>query len=114
MQTICFKLPTIDQVEIRITALGEYQDPAEHITQIDDDPEAIGLFLKAVEENKAVSAFGWCTVQVTAVYKGHYGYDQLAACSYRDEEAFKLGDYYEQMKAEAFENLITDLKDLAD
>ena len=45
--------------------------------------------------------WAWCCVQVTATFEGMTGNDYLSACSYRDEEDFKTGGYWEDMKAQA-------------
>jgi len=37
----------------------------------------------------------------------------LGACSYKDEEDFKKGGYYEDMKKQAYNDLINQIKALA-
>jgi hypothetical protein len=55
--------------------------------------------------------WAWCIVAVTAEYKGFTGVVHLGGCSYRDEEDFKQeGGYYEDLKREARDSLLADLR----
>lgn len=51
--------------------------------------------------------WAWASVKVTASIPGIdlEGVDYLGGCSYRDEEDFKQDGYYEDMKAQALEDL---------
>jgi len=51
---------------------------------------------------------------VVATWKGIEGSDGLGACSYASLEDFIAGGNYEQMKEEAYSELIKELKALAD
>jgi len=61
--------------------------------------------------------WAWCMVTVTASHPD-LPFDGdgvvLGACSYKDEEDFKAGGYYEDMKAEALENLQEKVKMVLD
>lgn len=60
-------------------------------------------------ENEDVWA--WASVKVTASWNGIEGVDYLGGCSYRDEEDFKTpGGYWEDMKAQALEDLKTNIR----
>jgi len=58
--------------------------------------------------------FAWFTAKVTATYAVDSfifeGEDFLGGCSYKDEEDFKQGGYYESMKQEALRCLIEELE----
>ena len=49
--------------------------------------------------------WAWGAVSVIARWRGFAGYAHLGACSYADEEDFKRGGYYEDMRKEAQEDL---------
>ena len=49
--------------------------------------------------------WAWCSVCVTAEFRGLTGTAYLGGCSYEDEEDFKSGIYYEEMKQEALNEL---------
>ena len=58
------------------------------------------------EELEAGNEWAWCSVKVTARWKGFKGEDYLGGCSYRSREDFmEPGGYYDDMKAEARERL---------
>jgi hypothetical protein len=49
------------------------------------------------------NVWAWCVAKVTALLDdGRYGTDHLGGCSYKDEEDFKTGGYYDDMKDEAY------------
>jgi hypothetical protein len=49
--------------------------------------------------------WAWCCVRVIASWEDFKGDDYLGACSYKSEDDFKAGGYYEDMKAQALEDL---------
>jgi len=49
--------------------------------------------------------WAWCNVRVTCTDGISEGESWLGGCSYRNEEDFKAGGYYETMKAEALEDM---------
>jgi hypothetical protein len=58
------------------------------------------------------NVWAWCTVEVRAEYAGIVGKDFLGCCSYLSEEDFKKDVYFEDMKKEAFRNLVNQLEEL--
>lgn len=58
--------------------------------------------------------WAWCCVKVTAEWNGFRGVDYLGCCSYKDEEDFKEGGYYEQMKTQALDDLNSSLQKIYD
>lgn len=54
--------------------------------------------------------WAWCSVCVVAEAGGTEGRAYLGACSYKDEEDFRSGGYYEQMQEEAKEDLMEQLR----
>ena len=49
--------------------------------------------------------WAWASVQVVAECQGFRGTDSLGGCSYKDEEDFKTGGYYKDMRREALADL---------
>jgi len=44
------------------------------------------------------NVWAWCCVKVTACIDGIEGTDYLGCCSYKDEDDFRKGGYFEDMK----------------
>lgn len=64
----------------------------------------------------AGDVWAWALVRVTAYVEGCsvVGVDHLGGCCYEDEEDFKGGGYYEDMKAEAKWHLLDQMKRVAE
>lgn len=62
------------------------------------------------EQIEIGNPWAWCYVKVTASYEGFTGYDTLGGCSYKDEEDFKQGGYYENMCHIAKQELLQQLE----
>lgn len=61
------------------------------------------------------NVWAWASVTLTCTFGGFEGFDSLGACSYRDEDDFKQpGGYYEDMREQAFENLVAIMGEAAD
>lgn len=57
--------------------------------------------------------WAWALVKCTASWNGLEGIDYLGGCSYADETDFKqAGGYYDDMKAQALEDLKRTIRDL--
>jgi hypothetical protein len=59
------------------------------------------------------NSWAWCTVHVSADIAGidFYGEDRLGACSYKNEEEFRACAYFEDMKSNALEDLVSNATD---
>jgi hypothetical protein len=53
--------------------------------------------------------WAWAMVKVVAECEGFEGFDTLCGCCYKDEADFKTGGYFEQMKDQAFEDLLNNM-----
>lgn len=113
MKTVSFKLPTIEQVEFEIIPSYEDVPVNGNASAIDEETDKeIEDYIN--DELESGNVWAWCTIEVKASYKGISASDYLGCCSYKDEEDFKKGGYYEDMKQIAFDNLIEELQDLQD
>lgn len=77
------------------------------------DPATDRLTEKWIGEELARgNQWAWCAVVVKAEYAGYVGFDYLGCCSYASEEDFRASVYFEDMKQEAFGNLMGHLRDI--
>ena len=63
------------------------------------------VYIDKVLEDDGNNPWLWCSVMVTARFKGLEGTAYLGQCAYENVADFKKGGYYEQMQDEAFEEL---------
>lgn len=99
--------------EVEFTIQPEQEDTPVHGNAVvsgdkDKDREVENRILKQLESG---DLWAWCTVKVTARYKGFEGHDYLGCCSYKDEADFRRGGYFEGMKQAAYDDLIHNLDD---
>lgn len=115
MITICFNIPTIEQVEFSIECLPEdtqVQGNAMFSGDNEADREAEENIIQKLDNG---NEWAWCTVRVVARHKGIEGDDYLGCCSYDSEKDFiENSGYYQDMKSIAYEELISRLKEMAD
>lgn len=71
------------------------------------DAEIENEILKRLE---CGDTWAWCTVCVVASIGEHEGRAYLGGCSYKDEEDFKTGGYWDSMKEDALFELKAELK----
>lgn len=114
MDKVCFTLPTMEQVLFSVIPEEEEESPEVSISRYENDSIRIKEFIDAVNNNLAHSPFGWCFIRVVATWKGVEGGDGLGACSYKSLEEFVGGGYYEQMRDDAYNDLLTELRKLSD
>lgn len=107
-------LPTIKQVEFAIEALPEYI-PIKGYAIASGDPEFDAKVENDIAEQLEINIWAWCTVKVTATWKGLEGTDYLGGCSYKSEKDFmENSGYYLGMRGYAYIDLIGQLKHLAE
>lgn len=113
MTTIRFKLPTINQVEFTLSCEPEHIPIEGNCSAIDEETDkANEQMIREQLENG--NEWAWCSVKVTARYKGVEGVDYLGGCSYKSKEDFMKDGYYLDMKKVAFADLIESLNSLRD
>lgn len=106
------KTLTVKDVEFKIECLPEDMPVRGNACSI--DPEADRECEdKILEDLDSGNPWAWCVVRVTATYKGIRGVDYLGGCCYASEEDFKQPNgYYDDMKANAFDDLKKTIADL--
>ena len=80
----------------------------------DFDREVEDGIISRLEEG---DLWAWCTVKVTARYRGVRGLKGVAwlgGCSYLDSLDFRKGGYFEDMRAEAIANLRGQMEEIAE
>ena len=85
---------TPEDVPVRGNAMASGNDELDKRAE-----DAILARLEAGDE------WAWCSVRVTCTDGETEGEAWLGGCSYKDEEDFKACIYYEDMKAEALEDM---------
>ncbi len=111
MTTIRFKLPTIKQVEFTLECMPEDLQIHGNASAIDEDTDN-EIEQMIIDQLNDGNEWAWCCVKMTASWKGIEGTDYLGGCSYKSEEDFKKYGYYEDMKLQAYNDLIEQLKNL--
>lgn len=111
MTTIRIKLPKIEQVEFEIKCLPEDIQVKGNCSAIDEETDTTTEQMIYDQLNNG-NQWAWCTVKVTANWKGLEGSDYLGCCSYESEEDFKSGGYFQDMKEQAFNDLISKITSL--
>jgi hypothetical protein len=88
-------------LSIEIIPEEELSSPEDHVS-FEDNPD----FAKTVHKYiKEYGIWGWCFVIVRASFGIFQGKSCLGSCCYKDEEDFKKGGYYEQLRDEAIADL---------
>jgi hypothetical protein len=99
--------------EVTFTVVAEQEDiPVRGNAMSSDDPEADRHCEdEIIAELNRGNTWAWCCVVVTATWGNWSASDTLGACSYFYDGAdeFKRGGYYQDMCANALENLNADL-----
>jgi len=93
-----------DNTEFSISLLTEHT----HRQDMLEDQESIDKILSDLEWNE----WAWTCVKVTATFEGIEGTDYLGCCSYENEKDFISCGYYEDMKAQAMEELLKKIESL--
>ena len=114
MKTISFQLPTIEQVNFEIQCLPEDMPIRGNAIASGDDEYDKEVEDKLIAESEW-NEWAWCMVKITAKYKGAKGTDYLGGCSYKNEKDFiQNSGYFEDMKQNAYAELLTELENMND
>lgn len=113
MKTISFKLPTIDEVDFDIEYLPEHIQIWGNASAIDEETDR-EVENDIIDQLGRGNEWAWCAVKVTAKYKDQEGVDYLGGCSYASEKDFMTDGYYQDMKQQAYNDLLQNLESLND
>ena len=96
----------------KMEVMPEEMSPVGNIMCSGDDAFDKKIEDEVIDRINQDDIWAWCTVKVIACVEGTSiaGVDYLGGCSYEDEEGFKEGGYYEDMKEQAFENLLSEME----
>jgi len=101
------------EIKVHLVCTAEEEDVRGNVSAIDSetDKAAEDQIFKQLESG---NQWAWCSVEVYAVYRGLRGdSDYLGCCSYPSEASFREpGGYFDDMKAQAIENLWSKWKEL--
>ncbi len=101
------KIRKLTENDVTFTVLCEPED-----IEIEGNCSAIDEETDRAQEKwvrnqlRSGNTWAWCSVKVTASWKDFESSEYLGGCSYRSEEEFtEPGGYYDDLKAEALEQL---------
>lgn len=89
---------TADDVEFELIREEEWLDPSECF-------EDEGAIAWVREQAAKGNEWAWFAAKVVARWNGFEGVDYLGACSYESEEDFRACPYFEDLKAQALDDL---------
>jgi hypothetical protein len=114
MQHITINLPEITDVTFTIECLPEDSQVRGNAIDSGNSDFDKSVEDKILYELENGNDWYWCVAKVTAEWRGIKGDTYLGGCSYESEEQFKQDLYYENMRREAYNELINNLKSLAE
>lgn len=97
---------TRDDIHLTIRCEEDPTPPEGNASALDAETDAQVLEWIG-KELESGNQWAWCIVTVRGEYKGIYAEDSLCCCSYRSEDDFKSGGYYDDMAR----NVVDDLND---
>jgi hypothetical protein len=101
----------INNVEFEIITHSEDISIVQHLS-FEETGADHSEYINKVLEDDGFNPWLWCIVEVKATYKGLTSSAYLGGCAYNNEEEFKKGGCYEQMKEEAFNELKNIIMDI--
>lgn len=98
-------LRKLKESDVEFTISVDYEDLCVE-ESFEDTPDGKAMVKEIKERMGTGDVWAWCSIKVSATWKGFKGWDCLGGCSYYDQEDFESdGGYYPQMKAEALDKL---------
>lgn len=90
-------------------ALPEDMSPRGHFASGNDEDDK-AMEDQIINEYNSGNPYAWFVAKVTCKLGDFEGVDYLGGCSYKSEADFKNDGYYEDMKEEAFQDLLRKLQ----
>lgn len=98
-------MKTLPEIEFELICHPE-DLPIEGNVQVSGDPDQDRETEDYVRsELESGNEWAWCRVEVRAIWGAMYGSAFLGGCSYKNQKDFEQDGYFEDMKAEALDNL---------
>ncbi len=96
-RTLPKKIQKFEGLLDSLNAKIEFEPQEEDISPADqfDDEKTLKWVLE--QYNDYGNIYAWFCAKITVKYKGYEATDYLGACSYKDENDFKKGGYYDDM-----------------
>ncbi len=108
------KLTRIPRAAVRytITPMEEREPIAQALNEEATGTDAHAEYIARVHEDDGRNIWLWCCVEVSAQLGALQGCSYLGHCAYKDEADFIAGGHYEQMQAEALQDLEAQLDNI--
>ncbi len=106
----------MEDCAFKVTCMPDDTSIEGNASAIDDETDK-AICNSIREELDSGNQWAWCTVIVTCYYDGGRlhgitGKDCLGGCSYKDEQGFVDGGYFEDMKRAAYDNFVAAIESL--
>lgn len=106
MTTIRIKIPKISEVEFEVSALPEDAPVRGNASAISEEIDRLSEDV-IIEDLQNGNPWAWCTVRVTASYRGLQADAYLGCCSYKSQKDFiNNSGHYEDMRQEAYSSIV--------
>lgn len=99
-------------IEYRVECFPEEVSPRGNVVASGDDEYDKEVEDAVIEQLNQGNQWAWCTVFVIGMVHGLEEWDSLGCCSYESEEAFRMCDYFADMKANVSQALYDRLAEI--
>jgi hypothetical protein len=103
-----------DGIEFTIECLPEDQELRGNVIASDNENADRAYEDEIIARLDRGDVWAWCTVKVTAEWRGYKGAAYLGGCTYTNERDFteNNSDYYDDMKREALDSLNASIRSI--
>ena len=108
--TLLIQLPLFDEIHFNIEAVPELLPLEGNLVCSGNDEADRILESQILHQLNQGNTWAWCTIKVTASYRGLEASDYLGGCSYRDALDFLASDYYQDMRQNCFTLIVNQLR----
>ena len=109
------QMPKISEVEFEVICEAEEIPVKGNVSASGNDEIDARIEHDVIEDLESGNDWAWCCVTVWAYWKDFSGRDNLGGCSYASKKDFmKPGGYYDDMKKQAYDDLIREIQSRAD
>jgi hypothetical protein len=112
MKTMMINVPDESDCSFSVRCIYEHAEIRGMCMASGDDKYDEECALKIESDLRAGNEWAWCTIEVECRWGAFTGKDFLGCCSYESEEGFKTGGYFEDMKREAYIQMMVAIRSL--